>query len=421
MDYPLEMRDGSNLCGDETMRRERRFRKLMISLFTASALVAVAQGYTYHTAISEYTAMVQETDTLFDRVRYARRLTLFLAEAERGQRGYLMTGDVAYRQPYDQAVRHVENVMADLLTTLPKERDGEIGKVKAAVAIKMAELRRTIEVFDAQGYEAALQIVKTNEGKDSMDVARSILERFIAEDLAVTNRLHDEMATQSAATSQRWMYLTASLLIGLFAGMAALWRTSRKIGELAAVLEHEAHHDVLTGLPNRKFFCETLDYVIAVARREKRRIAVSFLDLNGFKAINDELGHDVGDLALIEVSKSLKEALRQSDFAARLGGDEFVVIIHSVSDACNVCYRIKEAVLTTTHTAFQGKQLGTSIGIAIFPDDGDAVESLLAVADARMYEQKQAKKAGLTISLCPICQSDTLCQETVVSPKRATS
>ncbi|MEO5347629.1 MAG: diguanylate cyclase, partial [Magnetococcus sp. YQC-9] len=395
------------------MKRERRFRKLMISLFSVSALVAAAQGYTYHAAISDYIAMVKETDTLFDRVRYARRLTAFLAEAERGQRGYLMTGDVAYRQPYDHAVRLVESAIADLLANIPREREGEIAKVKAAVATKMAELHRTIEVFDNQGYEAALRIVKTDEGKESMDVARSILERFIAEDLAVNNRLHGEMAAQSSATSQRWLYLTASVLIGLLAGMAALWRTSRKIGELAAVLEHEAHHDILTGLPNRKFFCETLDYVIAVAKREKRRIAVSFLDLNGFKAINDELGHDVGDLALIEVAKSLKEALRGSDFAARLGGDEFVVIIHSVNDACNVCYRIKEAVRTTSHAAFKGKQLGTSIGIAVFPDDGDAVESLLAVADARMYEQKQAKKAGRSVSLCSICQPDAICQETV--------
>ncbi|MBF0615048.1 MAG: diguanylate cyclase [Magnetococcales bacterium] len=395
------------------MKRERQFRKLMVSLFAVSAMVAVAQGYTYHTAVSEYTAMVKETDTFFDRVRYARRLTAFLAEAESGQRGYLMTGNIAYRKPYDQSINLLKSVMADLLANMPKEREEEIAKVKAAVATKMAEMHRTIEVFDGQGYEAALRIVKTDEGKDSMDVARSILERFIAEDLAVSNRLHGEMAAQSSTTSQRWLYLTASVLIGLFAGMAALWRTSRKIGELAAVLEHEAHHDVLTGLPNRKFFCETLDYVIAVARREKRRIAVSFLDLNGFKAINDELGHDIGDLALIEVSKSLKEVFRESDFAARLGGDEFVVIIHSVDDACNVCSRIKEAIHTTTHPDFKGKQLGTSIGIGVFPDDGDTVESLLAVADARMYEQKQAKKAGKTISLCSICQSDTICPESI--------
>ncbi|MBI3445032.1 MAG: GGDEF domain-containing protein [Magnetospirillum sp.] len=162
------------------------------------------------------------------------------------------------------------------------------------------------------------------------------------------------------------------------------------------MLEHEAHHDVLTGLPNRAFFNETLEFFIALSRREERRFAVAFLDLNGFKAINDELGHDMGDLALTEVAKTLKSVLRESDFAARLGGDEFSVIIPAIDSVSGVCEHIAAAISELTPPELQGRRLGTSIGVAVFPDDGNRADDLMAIADTRMYEQKKARKAGTT-------------------------
>ena len=110
----------------------------------------------------------------------------------------------------------------------------------------------------------------------------------------------------------------------MLAGCAGLWRASRKIGELTTRLEHEAHHDVLTGLPNRACFDRTLGYVLALARREHRRVAVLLLDLDGFKTINDRLGHDLGDLALVATADArmfeVKRAKKAGDPIPACGG-----------------------------------------------------------------------------------------------------
>lgn len=160
-------------------------------------------------------------------------------------------------------------------------------------------------------------------------------------------------------------------------------------------IRHLAFHDALTGLANRSLLMDRLHHALAVAQREQRKMAVLFLDLDGFKAVNDTLGHDVGDQLLQNVASRLQGLLRDTDTVARLGGDEFVILLDNPADRAEVAH-VAERVIAVVNQPmeFGGRpaRVGTSIGIAIHPDHGDTVEDLLKGADAAMYAAKTSGK-----------------------------
>lgn len=159
-------------------------------------------------------------------------------------------------------------------------------------------------------------------------------------------------------------------------------------------LKHLAHHDALTGLPNRQLFLDRLGTEVARARRGSLPLGVMFMDLDKFKAVNDTLGHEVGDGLLIEVSRRLQETLRTADTVARLGGDEFTVILTTIAkekDAEIVARKIIEVLQEPFIIQGAECRIGSSIGISFFPDDGEEPDVLLKHADIAMY---QVKKKG---------------------------
>ncbi|KGP64388.1 hypothetical protein EP47_11475 [Legionella norrlandica] len=158
-------------------------------------------------------------------------------------------------------------------------------------------------------------------------------------------------------------------------------------------LEHLAHYDLLTNLPNRRQFETHFEHELARSQRHNRQFAVLFIDVNNFKIINDTYGHKVGDLFLIRLAERLTNSIRNEDFAARIGGDEFVVIIseienyHSAEIATQKIYK----ALNTTYSLSGNKIAGSvSIGIACVPKDGKIIDDIIRVADLRMYETKKA-------------------------------
>ena len=158
-------------------------------------------------------------------------------------------------------------------------------------------------------------------------------------------------------------------------------------------IHYLAHHDPLTRLPNRFNLQGRLEQALAVARRDQTCLAVMFIDLDRFKTINDTLGHQVGDLILVEVARRLEASLRESDMVARLGGDEFVVVLPEVDDAAavsTIATKIMQA-LGMAHR-LDGRELHAtpSIGISCFPHDGETVEELMKNADTAMYHVKAA-------------------------------
>ncbi len=155
-------------------------------------------------------------------------------------------------------------------------------------------------------------------------------------------------------------------------------------------IRHLAMRDPLTKLPNRKLFNDRLKIALAKAKRENKNMALLFVDLDGLKYINDNHGHEFGDILLQDTARRISDCLRESDTVARIGGDEFVVILSDLEDpaeAANVAIRINTGLLQST-TRLKGITSGASIGISIFPVDGEDGDTLVSMADKAMYLAK---------------------------------
>lgn len=160
---------------------------------------------------------------------------------------------------------------------------------------------------------------------------------------------------------------------------------------------YAAHHDYLTGLPNRALFTDRIKYAIALSKRNAHKLALLFLDLDGFKRVNDTLGHASGDLLLKQVSIRLQSLIRTSDVLARMGGDEFTFILNNIGSKQNaalVANKIIQALIRPFDLNGHHCQIGASVGISIFPDDSGDSEALLCQSDEAMYF---AKKQGKNI------------------------
>jgi diguanylate cyclase (GGDEF)-like protein len=167
------------------------------------------------------------------------------------------------------------------------------------------------------------------------------------------------------------------------------------VRQRTAALVHQAQHDALTGLPNRRLLAERLERALATAARYGRSVGLLFLDLDGFKTVNDAYGHDAGDEVLVEVARRLSASLRGSDTLARLSGDEFVVLItemHRWDDARDIGEALLERVAAPYLVKGREVRLTVSIGVSIYPDDASDATTLQQRADAAMYLAKDAGK-----------------------------
>jgi diguanylate cyclase (GGDEF)-like protein/PAS domain S-box-containing protein len=176
--------------------------------------------------------------------------------------------------------------------------------------------------------------------------------------------------------------------VSIFNDITERWRKDERV-------RHLAFHDPLTDLPNRHLLLERLDQLIRRAQREQRTVAVLFLDLDGFKYVNDTFGHAIGDDVLMAVAQTLQVQVRQADTVARLGGDEFVILLDnpvSRQEVARIAQHIVESIMEPMTLRGTTVHIGISIGIAWHPTDGAAAVQLLESADAAMYAAKEAGK-----------------------------
>jgi diguanylate cyclase (GGDEF)-like protein/PAS domain S-box-containing protein len=172
----------------------------------------------------------------------------------------------------------------------------------------------------------------------------------------------------------------------VFRGVGATLAMSRR-------MSHLAHHDAMTGLPNRLLLYDRLTEAIALGRRHRKPVAVGFLDIDGFKGVNDSLGHAVADRVLQSVAARLRESLRESDTVCRYGGDEFVVVLPEIKDARDaalVALKLLRSVATPFGIESHQVHLSASLGVSLYPDHGDDAVTLIARADSAMYEAKRS-------------------------------
>jgi diguanylate cyclase (GGDEF)-like protein len=158
-------------------------------------------------------------------------------------------------------------------------------------------------------------------------------------------------------------------------------------------LRHMAQHDPLTDLPNRALFNDRLSQELARARRQNGRLAMVFLDLDHFKSINDNYGHDVGDQVLRRVARQLQACVRASDTVGRIGGDEFVVLLAQLSESDSVLAlagELRESLRQPFKVDGHELSISCSIGVAVYPEDGTDAEGLTKGADDAMYRAKEA-------------------------------
>lgn len=166
-------------------------------------------------------------------------------------------------------------------------------------------------------------------------------------------------------------------------------------------IEHQAHYDSLTDLPNRSLFSDRLEQAIRLAHRQHQQLAVLFVDLDKFKPVNDTYGHAIGDILLQQVAQRMRDCLRDSDTVGRIGGDEFLVLLPHV-ESSNSAIQIGEKLLQAISTPFRINaidiHISCSVGIALYPDHGNTVLELIQAADQAMYVAKsqQGDKVFIT-------------------------
>lgn len=192
----------------------------------------------------------------------------------------------------------------------------------------------------------------------------------------------------------------------------AVWFTALLAGYLSSRMqanirkrvefEHAAMHDTLTGLKNRKALVKHLEHQLQAASVTHERLAVLFIDLNGFKQINDTFGHAVGDTVLRTTAIRLKNCARTSDLVARLGGDEFVIVCNDLRKANDVQHlldRIQDALAVPIDVDHHSLTVSASVGVAFYPEHGETADALLAAADEAMYQNKGVQKIALNTAL----------------------
>lgn len=195
--------------------------------------------------------------------------------------------------------------------------------------------------------------------------------------------------------------ILSTVLIIFLIGLILSLRMTKHMITPVDVLEMEAHMDALTGLPNRKMLMHFLEQSLNEARLKEAMVAIMFLDLDGFKGVNDCHGHDMGDQLLKNVALRLGNAVRQSDTVARLGGDEFIILLPGAQDTKNI-EKIARTIINTLNEPFiinkQTITVGVSIGISVFPDNALEAVTMIKQADKAMYEAKNGGKNNYKFS-----------------------
>lgn len=383
-------------------------KQILLPLLTVVLILSVAMAALFFSAYR-----LIELGRVDDKIETARyqiiTLQKALSDAETSRRGYLLTYSLVFAGSYDQSIQVFAKTYADLVSRAQDfpEIQASLAKIKLLVGVDYEHMKFVNHIQQTDGsYSPHLNSLR----KDT-SLMIQIDSLLTNADALLINRKAE--IAEKIKGSLKATILGSVLLVLVIAGVLVigyrktihLFEITVKSKNMADEMSHDAHYDVLTDLPNRRQFEAYLNRLISLTKRNKASFAVFYMDLDGFKSINDRYGHEAGDDALVFAANRFVDALRDSDFVARLGGDEFAAIIHryrNQSELGGLANRIIRYINKEFDVKGNKCQLGVSIGIACYPTDANNAEALIAVADKAMYEAKHAGKNRATFSLQPV-------------------
>jgi diguanylate cyclase len=323
-----------------------------------------------------------------------------MVEAETGQRGYLITNNVEFFNAYNagkQKALKTYQEIASNFQSFPniKPLMSEVSKLSEE---KFNIIESSIKVqLNAGSYASHLTLTK-DSGRAVMSLLT--LKLTDADALLLTQRQTYEKQIHQALELTIFcglmlVVIIVGILIFSYKRTIQLFEAMLETKEVSKSLAHQAEHDMLTNLANRRGFEHYIELAHSNAHQRNLQYAVIYMDLDGFKAVNDTYGHNIGDSVLVEVAKIITGQLREHDFLARLGGDEFAIVInhyHQQKSLVDIASRIIAALRKPLNIQGKPIEIGASIGIARFPQDALHKDTLIAMADTAMYYSKKKGK-----------------------------
>jgi len=406
---------------------------LLLSLLFLAAFSNTAFIFNLESTGVERSKWVNHTNEVLSK---SELLLLSLVDMETGQRGYLLTDDPSYLEPYHSGQINSLRLLNELkaLTADNAEQQERLKIIDKQIQSKGSELKETISLFQDGNKEESLAIVKLNKGKQFMDNLRLELNKFVGmEQVLLAERKGDYIKNRAQITTLIGVEIIVFIVLAivtitslkknLFEPMKLLLRgaekleqgkqltiddivgkdemshllstffqMSEKVHDREEALGLKAHYDELTNVKNRFTLYDDINEAIKNTDTSKCKVALIYFDLDNFKPINDTYGHDAGDAILKETADRIIREVRGTDTVYRVGGDEFVVLLSEVTDIDNVEEVADKLLQKTSEPISWGSQefnITISIGAAIAPDDTTNSESLVKYADIAMYCAKR--------------------------------
>ncbi|MAD42608.1 MAG: diguanylate cyclase [Arcobacter sp.] len=410
-----------------------RFKfSFMIFVLLTSVFINISFIYLLEKYSSNKLLAVNDTHEI---IIASNKLISLINDAETGQRGYLLTQNLEYLEPYHIGKRDLFIVLEFLTKQVQDEEQKEnLKNLKKLITEKFSDMQKTIDLGKNNQFDEAINYVKRGIGKNYMDQVKAVTAKFIyRENFLLQTRKGNYQSNRVTIMTLMYVELTFIILFSLLAWfivsksffeplkllvnstkkvesgekidineittqdemgylIANFYKMHEKIIERENHLSHIATHDTLTSLANRVKLYEYLDTSLQNANDTNTQTYVLFMDLNKFKIINDTFGHEAGDLMLQTAAKRFKSILREEDELFRIGGDEFLIVIQNIIEQSQIDVIIKKLLDSTfepinynTHKM----ELSVSIGISSYPDTANNKEELIKSADIAMYEAKK--------------------------------
>ena len=369
-------------------------RALAFFLFFLTALIVLSYGG----ALLEFFSYLHDErriQTLSREARLLERIDMDIGRIRLAHDAYLVSGKTSYLVAYTTGIETLFQNIRQFKRIRRRSGDSGIARIlrNAIVELDPFLLSQARDLERRGLMETRTHFLKEDLTARLLPVQQSLsrVRLQLRREEGIRRRL-----ARAHLLGTSTLFGISFLLFSTFLGVTAgrITRDIASVSQLVSSLYHDSHHDLLTGLPNRASVLDSLDRLLSAPPTERGVLALLYIDLDGFKTVNDRLGHDKGDLALVAVSRRFKGVIPEDDILARMGGDEFLLLIPFGQESDipgKVAARLIGTLSDPLDLEGMPAVLGASIGISLFPFDGKNSEILIKKADEAMY---QAKTAG---------------------------